>query len=81
MKPILDINKASVYFDGIFSNPRLQHPEGVYFFANPIWLPPAVNLIGDAPGKTVLEGHDNSDLHHHAPPHQIPSSTRRVANL
>ena len=29
MKPILDINKASVYFDGIFSNPRLQHPEGV----------------------------------------------------
>lgn len=29
MKPILDINKASVYFDGIFSTPRLQHPEGV----------------------------------------------------
>ena len=26
---ILDINKASVYFDGIFSEPRLQHPEGV----------------------------------------------------
>ena len=29
MKPILDISKASVYFDGIFSSPRLQHPEGV----------------------------------------------------
>ena len=29
MESILDINKAKVYFDGIFSNPRLQHPEGV----------------------------------------------------
>lgn len=29
MKPILESNKASVYFDGIFSKPRLQHPEGV----------------------------------------------------
>ena len=29
MKPILDISKASVYFDGIFSSPRLKHPEGV----------------------------------------------------
>ena len=29
MEPILDSNKAKVYFDGIFSNPRLQHPEGV----------------------------------------------------
>ena len=29
MNALLDINKASVYFDGIFSEPRLQHPEGV----------------------------------------------------
>ena len=29
MDPILDINKASVYYDGIFADPRLQHPEGV----------------------------------------------------
>ena len=29
MQPILDSNKAKVYYDGIFSNPRLQHPEGV----------------------------------------------------
>ena len=29
MKPILDSDKAKVYYDGIFSNPRLQHPEGV----------------------------------------------------
>lgn len=36
-------------------------PEGVYFFANPIWLRSGVNLIGDAAGKTVLERKDNSD--------------------
>ena len=29
MQPILDSDKAKVYYDGIFSNPRLQHPEGV----------------------------------------------------
>jgi len=29
MSSILNINKAKVYFDGIFSEPRLQHPEGV----------------------------------------------------
>ena len=29
MHPILDSDKAKVYYDGIFSNPRLQHPEGV----------------------------------------------------
>ena len=29
MEPVLDSNKAKVYYDGIFSNPRLQHPEGV----------------------------------------------------
>ena len=29
MKSILNSNKATVYFDGIFSEPRLQHPEGV----------------------------------------------------
>ena len=29
MNPILDSDKAKVYYDGIFSNPRLQHPEGV----------------------------------------------------
>ena len=29
MSSILDVSKASVYFDGIFTEPRLQHPEGV----------------------------------------------------
>jgi len=29
MTAILDISKAKVYFDGIFSEPRLAHPEGV----------------------------------------------------
>ena len=29
MTSILDISKAKVYFDGIFSKPKLAHPEGV----------------------------------------------------
>src|SRR5215213_1433732 len=29
MKPILSMQKAEVFFDGIFSEPRLRHPEGV----------------------------------------------------
>jgi len=29
MTLILDINKAKVYFDGIFSEPKLAHPEGI----------------------------------------------------
>ena len=29
MSLILDVSKASVYFDGVFTQPRLQHPEGV----------------------------------------------------
>ncbi|MEL6965164.1 MAG: hypothetical protein AAFO01_20615, partial [Pseudomonadota bacterium] len=28
-KTVLSKERASVFFDGIFSNPRLQHPEGV----------------------------------------------------
>ena len=28
MSLILDVSKASVYFDGIFTQPRLRHPEG-----------------------------------------------------
>ena len=28
-KPLLPISRATVFFDGIFSTPRLQHPEGV----------------------------------------------------
>ena len=28
MTTILDISKAQVYFDGIFSEPKLAHPEG-----------------------------------------------------
>jgi hypothetical protein len=27
--PVLPLARASVLFDGIFSEPRLQHPEGV----------------------------------------------------
>ena len=29
MKPILPLDSAEVFFDGIFSEPRLRHPEGV----------------------------------------------------
>lgn len=29
MTPLLDINKARVFFDGIFTNPRVAHPEGI----------------------------------------------------
>ena len=29
MKPILSMQEAEVFFDGIFSEPRLRHPEGV----------------------------------------------------
>ncbi|MEQ8699245.1 MAG: SMP-30/gluconolactonase/LRE family protein [Bauldia litoralis] len=29
MKPLLDISAARVFFDGIFSDPRVAHPEGV----------------------------------------------------
>ncbi len=29
MKPILDISSARVFIDGIFTTPRLAHPEGV----------------------------------------------------
>ncbi|MBB3931746.1 sugar lactone lactonase YvrE [Kaistia hirudinis] len=29
MKPLLDIAAARVFFDGVFSTPRLAHPEGV----------------------------------------------------
>jgi gluconolactonase len=29
MEPILSMNKVEVFFDGIFSEPRLRHPEGV----------------------------------------------------
>ncbi len=36
MSSILDVSKASVYFDGIFTEPRLQHPEGVAIDKNGI---------------------------------------------
>ena len=29
MKPLLDMSAARVFFDGIFTNPRVAHPEGV----------------------------------------------------
>src|SRR5215510_8364970 len=29
MNPLLDISAARVFFDGIFSEPRVAHPEGV----------------------------------------------------
>ncbi len=29
MEPILPLDSAEVFFDGIFSEPRLRHPEGV----------------------------------------------------
>lgn len=28
-QPVLPLNQATVFFDGVFSEPRLQHPEGV----------------------------------------------------
>ncbi|MGH3089503.1 MAG: SMP-30/gluconolactonase/LRE family protein [Rubrobacteraceae bacterium] len=29
MKPILSIDRADIFFDGMFSEPRLKHPEGI----------------------------------------------------
>ena len=29
MKPLLDISAARVFFDGLFTTPRVAHPEGV----------------------------------------------------
>ncbi len=38
MKPILPLDSAEVFFDGIFSEPRLRHPEGVAIDASgDIW--------------------------------------------
>jgi sugar lactone lactonase YvrE len=56
MKPLLDISAARVFFDGIFTDPRVAHPEGVAVHADgSIWCG---NEIGellriDAEGRTV----------------------------
>ena len=34
MKPILPLDSAEVFFDGIFSEPRLRHPEGIVIDAS-----------------------------------------------
>lgn len=56
MKPLLDISAARVFFDGIFTKPRVAHPEGIAIHADgSIWCG---NEIGellriDARGKSV----------------------------
>ena len=38
MEPILPLESAEVFFDGIFSEPRLRHPEGIAIDADgDIW--------------------------------------------
>ena len=38
MEPILPLDSAEVFFDGIFSEPRLRHPEGIAIDADgDIW--------------------------------------------
>ena len=38
MEPILSLDSAEVFFDGIFSEPRLRHPEGIAIDASgDIW--------------------------------------------
>ena len=38
MEPILPPESAEVFFDGIFSEPRLRHPEGIAIDADgDIW--------------------------------------------
>ncbi len=29
MKPIVSVSEVDIFFDGIFSEPRLRHPEGL----------------------------------------------------
>ena len=56
MKPLLDISAARVFFDGIFSEPRVAHPEGVAVHADgSIWCGTEVGdlLRIDAEGKAV----------------------------
>ena len=56
MKPLLDMSAARVFFDGIFTNPRVAHPEGVAVHSDgSIWCG---NEIGellriDEDGKAV----------------------------
>jgi hypothetical protein len=38
LEPILPLDGAEVFFDGIFSEPRLRHPEGIAIDASgDIW--------------------------------------------
>ena len=56
MKPLLDISAARVFFDGIFSEPRVAHPEGVAVHADgSIWCGTEVGdlLRIDAEGTKV----------------------------
>ena len=56
MKPLLDISAARVFFDDIFSEPRVAHPEGVAVHADgSIWCGTEVGdlLRIDADGTSV----------------------------
>ena len=56
MKPLLDISAARVFFDGIFSEPRVAHPEGVAVHADgSIWCGTETGdlLRIDADGRAV----------------------------
>lgn len=56
MKPLLEMSAARVFFDGIFSEPRVAHPEGVAVHADgSLWCGTETGdlLRIDADGKTV----------------------------
>jgi sugar lactone lactonase YvrE len=56
VKPLLDMSAARVFFDGIFSEPRVAHPEGVAVHADgSIWCGNEVGelLRIDAEGRAV----------------------------
>jgi sugar lactone lactonase YvrE len=56
VKPLLDMSAARVFFDGIFSEPRVAHPEGVAVHADgSIWCGNEVGelLRIDAAGRAV----------------------------
>ena len=57
MKPLLDITAARVFFDGIFSDPRVAHPEGVAVHADgSIWCGNEVGeLLRIDAGGTAVE--------------------------
>ena len=56
MEPILSLDSAEVFFDGIFSEPRLRHPEGIAIdTSGDIWC-------GGETGEIYKISADGSDI-------------------